>query len=180
MAGVTTPADEQPSPAVFWRWVWSSVRPVLGYVFIGFGLLLILFGYLGVSREVFVGRQLPYVISGGLFGVAFVTLGSRLLMIEDLRRDSGRLDRLERAVLDLHQALLNRPDAPGPDAYAGANGRVSAASERLLTVAGGESFHRADCPIVEGKASPRAVTPATAKRKGLRPCPMCQPLTAGV
>src|SRR3954451_1934526 len=136
MAGPSIPADEQPSPAVFWRWVWTSTRPYLGYVLIGLGILLILFGYLGVSREVYVGRQIPYVVSGGLLGVAAVTLGSRLLLIEDLRRDSGRLDPLERAVVDLHQALLSRPDAPQPGA-AGLNGRKETA-ERLLTVPGGE------------------------------------------
>ena len=85
MAGLPTPTDEHPSPAVFWRWVWVSTRPYLGYVLIGVGVLLILFGYLGVSREVYVGRQIPYVVSGGLLGVAAVTLGSRLLLIEDLR-----------------------------------------------------------------------------------------------
>jgi hypothetical protein len=178
MAGLPTPADEQPSPAVFWRWVWSSIRPYLGYVLIALGLLLILVGYLGVSREVYVGRQIPYVVSGGLLGVAAVTLGSRLLLIEDLRRDSGRLDRLEKAVVDLHQVLLSRPDAPLPGQVS-SNGR-KAAPERLLTVPGGESFHREDCPVVEGKAQQRAVSPETAKRRGLRPCPMCQPLTAGV
>src|SRR3954469_16578039 len=177
MAGLPTPTDEQPSPAVFWRWVWTSTRPYLGYVLIGLGFLLILVGYLGVSREVYVGRQIPYVVSGGLLGLAAITLGSRLLMIEDLRRDSGRLDRLEKAVIDLHQALLARPDAPQPG-QASANGRTAA--ERLLTVAGGESFHRPGCPLVEGKSSSRSVTAETARRKGLRPCPMCQPLTAGV
>jgi hypothetical protein len=179
MAGPTIPSDEQPSPAVFWRWVWTSTRPYLGYVLIGLGILLILFGYLGVSREVYVGRQIPYVVSGGLLGIAAVTLGSRLLLIEDLRRDSGRLDRLERAVVDLHQALLARPDAPVPG-QTSANGRAAGTGERLLTVAGGESFHRPGCPLVEGKSSPRSVTAETARRKGLRPCPMCQPLTAGV
>src|SRR3954465_259247 len=141
MAGLPTPADEHPSPAVFWRWVWVSTRPYLGYVLIGVGILLILFGYLGVSREVYVGRQIPYVVSGGLLGVAAVTLGSRLLLIEDLRRDSGRLDRLERAVVELHQTLLSRPDAPDLTALpaAAGNGRQKA-PEKLLTVPGGESF----------------------------------------
>src|SRR3954469_1680364 len=134
MARPPIPSDEHTDPAVFWRWVWSSVRPYLGYVLIGLGILLILFGYLGVSREVYVGGQIPYVVSGGLLGVAAVTLGSRLLLIEDLRRDSGRPDRLERAVIDLPQALLARPDAPVPG-QPSPNGRA-AATERLLTVAG--------------------------------------------
>jgi hypothetical protein len=109
-----------------------------------------------------------------------------LLLIEDLRRDSGRLDKLERAVADLHAALLSRPDAPRPDASglehsastAAANGHDT--SERLLALTGGDSFHRQDCPIVEGKSTARPLTATAAQRKGLHACPMCQPLVAGV
>jgi hypothetical protein len=176
--------DEQPDAAAFWRWVWTSVRPVLGYVLVAFGLVLLLTSYLGVSREVLVAKQIPYLVSGGLFGLAFVTLGSRLLLIEDLRRDSGRLDKLERAVADLHAALLSRPDAPPipadglVESTAYANGND--ASERLLALAGGDSFHRQDCPIIEGKSTARPLTASAAQRKGLHACPMCQPLVAGV
>jgi hypothetical protein len=178
--------DEQPDAAAFWRWVWTSVRPVLGYLLVALGLILLLTSYLGVSREVLVAKQIPYLVSGGLFGLAFVTLGSRLLLIEDLRRDSGRLDKLERAVAELHAALLSRPDAPRqPDngleraaSTADANGHE--ASERLLALTGGDSFHRQDCPIVEGKSTARPLTATAAPRKGLHACPMCQPLVAGV
>jgi hypothetical protein len=176
MAHPSALEGERPDPKVFWRWVWLSVRPVLGYVFIALGLVGLLTAYFGVSREVLVAKQLPYLVSGGLFGLAAVTLGSRLLLLEDLRRDAGRLDRLERAVLDLHQALLTRPDAPQP----GVNGVArSSAPEQLLALVGGTSFHRADCPIVAGKDTARPLTTA-AQRKGLQPCAMCQPLAAGV
>lgn len=171
--------DRAPDAAAFWRWVWASIRPYLGYILTGVGFLLLIVGYLGVSREIYVGRQIPYVVSGGLFGVALVSLGSRLLLIEDLRRDSGRLDRLEKAVVELHQTLLTRPDAPHPG-YAPAervNGQVT---DKLVVVPGGESFHRADCPVLEGKGSKRSVTPETAQRRGLHACPLCQPLVAGV
>jgi hypothetical protein len=173
--------DQQPDATVFWRWVWSSVRPVLGYVLVAIGLLLLLTAYLGVSREVLVARQLPYLVSGGLFGLAAVTLGSRLLLIEDLRRDAGRLDRLERAVADLHAVLLSHPAAPDltrPAETSTANGYAGA--EQLLALSGGDRFHREDCPLVEGKASATPLTASTAQRKGLQACPMCQPLVAGV
>src|SRR3954453_23626033 len=104
----------QPDSAALWRWLWASIRPYLGYILIAIGGLLLLAGYLGVSREVIVARQIPYLVSGGLLGLAAITLGSRLLLLEDLRRDSGRLDRLEKAVQELHQVLLYRPDAPSP------------------------------------------------------------------
>lgn len=184
MARLSTPEDAPrdavPDAAAFWRWVWTSVRPVLGYVFVGIGLVLLLVAYLGVSREVLVAKQIPYLVSGGLFGLGFVTLGSRLMLIEDMRRDAGRLDRLEQAVADLHAALLTRPDAPS--AYdvdrSAANGHAQ--TEKVLTLTGGDTFHRPDCPIVEGKDTARPLSSSAAQKKGLNACPMCQPLVAGV
>ena len=183
MSPLSTEGDEQPDAAAFWRWVWSSVRPVLGYVFVAIGIVLLLTAYLGVSREVLVAKQIPYLVSGGLFGLAFVTLGSRLLLIEDLRRDAGRLDRLERAVADLHAALLTRPDAPsshGDGTLARGSSNGHAQPERVLALTGGDSFHRQDCPIVDGKEAARPLSPSVAQKKGLSACPLCQPLVAGV
>lgn len=179
-----TPPDALPDAAAFWRWVWTSVRPVLGYVFVAIGLVLLLTAYLGVSREVLVAKQIPYLVSGGLFGLGFVTLGSRLMLIEDLRRDAGRLDRLEQAVDELHAALLARPDAP--TAYdldrSSSNGHVQTdvQSGKVLALTGGDTFHRSDCPMVEGKQSARPLSTSAAQKKGLHACPMCQPLVAGV
>src|SRR4051812_23150721 len=136
--------DGQPDSAALWRWLWASIHPYLGYVLIAIGALLLLAGYLGVSREVIVARQIPYIVSGGLVGVAAITLGGRLLLIQDLRRDSGRLDRLEKAVQELHQVLLYRPDAPSlsPTA-AGTNG---GAPTKLFVLPGGGGFHPPGCP----------------------------------
>ena len=183
MSPLRTEGDEQPDAAAFWRWVWTSVRPVLGYVFVAIGIVLLLTAYLGVSREVLVAKQIPYLVSGGLFGLAFVTLGSRFLLIEDLRRDAGRLDRLEQAVADLHAALLTRPDAPATYADGTASQTASnghARPEPVLALTGGDSFHRPDCPIVDGKDSAKPLTSTAAQKKGLSACPLCQPLVAGV
>jgi hypothetical protein len=177
-----TAASQRPEPAVFWRWVWSSVRPFLGHVLVAVGLLLLLSAYLGVSREVLVARQLPYVVSGGLFGLAAVTFGSRLMLIEDLRRDSGRLARLELAVTELHEVLLSRADAPASRMHqpsASRNG-VPRTPAQLVALGGAEAFHRNDCPIVEGKPSAAVLTRQAAQKKGLSACKLCQPLSAGV
>lgn len=178
MAPMPDHSDERPDAAALWRWLWASIRPYLGYILVAIGGLLLLAGYLGVSREVIVARQIPFLVSGGLVGLAAITFGGRLLLIEDLRRDSGRLDRLEKAVLELHQVLLYRPDAPSPgQLQAAANG---AGPTKLLVLPGGESFHRPDCPVVGDKGTGRSVTLETAQRKGLRACPLCQPTPAGV
>ena len=179
MAPLSTGPDGQPDSAALWRWLWASIRPYLGYILIALGGILLLVAYLGVSREVIVARQIPYLVSGGLFGLGAITLGGRLLLIEDLRRDSGRLDRLEKAVQELHQVLLYRPDAPS-SAEASATAVNGAPASTLVVLPGGESFHRPDCPVVGDKATGRSVTAETAKRKGLNACPLCQPLHAGV
>jgi hypothetical protein len=171
--------ESQPDSAALWRWLWQSTRPYLGYILIALGAVLLIAGYLGVSREVIVARQIPYLVSGGLVGLAAITLGSRLLLIEDLRRDAGRLDRVEKAVQELHQVLLYRPDAPSPSTVqASANG--AAVPAKLTVLPGGESYHRSDCPVVGDKATGRSITLETAQRKGLHACPLCQPLHAGV
>lgn len=178
MAPLSTRQDGQPDSAALWRWLWASIRPYLGYILIALGGIFLLVGYLGVSREVIVARQIPYLVSGGLVGLAAIALGGRLLLIEDLRRDSGRLDRLEKAVQELHQVLLYRPDAPSIAAASATS--LNGVPSKLVVLPGGESFHRPDCPVVGDKGTGRSVTAETAQRKGLNACPLCQPLHAGV
>src|SRR3954453_16433083 len=104
--------DELPDPALFWRWVGKATRPVIGWVLLGVGALIILIGWIGVSGTPVVAKQIPYVVSGGIGGVLLAILGAYFLGTEELRKDSGRLDRLERMVDELHEVLLSRSDAP--------------------------------------------------------------------
>lgn len=171
-----TPLDDDPDPRVLWRWVGDALRPWIGWILIGAGALLMLLGYLGVSREALPGKQIPYLVSGGIGGVFLAVLGAYFLGTQELRKDSGRLDRLERMVEELHQALLRRPDAPARPAASDAtapNGS-SGPAKRVAVVDGGELFHRLDCSMVEGKDAAE-VSPATARKRGLRPCPACTP-----
>src|SRR3989440_2928297 len=115
-----------PDSALFWRWAGRASRPVVGWVLIGAGALAILIGYFGLSDRVLVAEQLPYLISGGIGGMALVIVGGVFLATQDVRRDLDRLEHLEGAVTelqelvgDLHQSLLRRPDAPEvPDSRA--------------------------------------------------------------
>lgn len=180
---------EDATPGLFWRWVWDSIRPVLGYVLVGLGLIALLIGWYGVSGEPVVAKQLPYVVSGGLFGVGLIVLGSRFLLMQELQRDSGRLDRLETMVLELHAVLLSRPDAQSMTAPAArrngnGNGRVHAASAPLLStyvaLPGGTTYHEVGCPMLEGKEKATPLKSATAARRGLTPCPLCEPAVVAV
>lgn len=173
------PDDDEPDPKVLWSWVAKSVRPWLGWILIGVGALLMLLGYFGVSRESLPAKQIPYLVSGGIGGMFLAVLGAYFLGTQELRRDSGRLDRLEQMVADLHQALLRRPDAPDLVTLApSTNGTASKAPARkVFAVDGADLFHRAGCSMVDGKDSDE-ITPAAARKQGLQPCPLCTPAPA--
>jgi hypothetical protein len=98
--------NEEPDPRLLWRWVGRATRPWVGWVLIGVGGLLVLLGYLGVSREAIVAKQIPFVVSGGIGGVILCILGAYFLGTEEIRKDSGRLDRLETMVQELRSALV--------------------------------------------------------------------------
>jgi hypothetical protein len=188
---VSAPAvrgPDEPTPHVdsrlFWSWVWQSVYPALGWILIGAGAIVILLAWWGVSRNAIVAKQLPYLASGGIGGLALVALGGRYMVIRDLRHDSGRLDRLEQMVRELHDVLLLRAERSGVSTAHGAADIDSTtspekATAKVFALPRGGRYHRADCRVLANKTG---VTPATAelrKRRGLEPCPLCEPDVGG-
>ena len=177
--------------AVFWEAFGNALRPYAGWIFFGFGALLVILGYFGISDEPIVAKQLPYLISGGIGGILLAILGAYFMGIEELRRDSGRLDRIERQIEELHRALLERTDAPPREQFSvtddpttrlstvGSNGNhpVDVADDQVLVVESGESFHRSGCALAAGKEA-TAVTRDVAAARGLRPCRVCEPVVA--
>jgi hypothetical protein len=161
-------------PGQLWQWIWSGIRPVLGWVSLGVGVILLIVGWYEVAGTSVVAKQMPYIASCGLGGVAFVVFGARWLMIQDLRRDSGRLDRLETMVSELHAVLLARGGVTGaaaaPVAAAGSNGAPG-----YVVLPQGSTYHLADCPVVQGKERASVQKPAMIAKRGLAPCPLCEP-----
>ena len=168
--------DEIPDGALFWRWVGKATRPVVGWVLLGLGALFILIGWIGVSGTPILAKQIPYVVSGGIAGVFLAVAGAYFLGTEELRKDSGRLDRLERMVEELHAVLLTRTDAPAPQPAGAAvttNGKAS-----YVALSGSDTYHRADCSMVAKKANTAVLAPSTIQRRNLKPCALCSPVTA--
>jgi hypothetical protein len=196
-------ADTLPDTRLFWLWVGRALRPYAGWIIATAGLCFIIGGYLGLSGESLVAKQLPYLISGGIFGIALVGIGAAYVAVEQIRRDSDRLDRLERMVLELHSVLLTMPDAPpiqlqpggwyeaaydgvseGQAASSGglsegqgvSRGRVTSnGTGPLVALPVGQSFHRPDCSMVAGKDNVERVTSRMVRNRGLRPCRLCEP-----
>lgn len=126
-------------------------------------------GWYGVSGQVLVAKQLPYLVSGGLVGVACVIVAAMLLGAEVVRGELARLERVEILVGELHAALLEVTSGPRPMLVAGAPADV-------LAVASGSTFHRPGCPLLEGKRDATPVSGEERERRQLRPCRVCDPL----
>ena len=161
--------DDLPDTSLFWRWAWRALRPWSGGSSSPSAPLLVLLGYFGVSRESMVAKQIPYIVSGGIGGIVFAVLGAYFLGTQELRRDSGRLDRLEVMVAELHEALLGRATSPATD-NRGASDRL----QRVLAIENAETFHRAGCPMLDARTR-TTLSAAAVKRRKLRPCPLCEP-----
>lgn len=164
-------ARDAPSLDEVRAYVTGLVRPALGWLLIAAGAAALVVGWLGVSREVLVARQLPYVLSGGLGGVALVIVGAVLVAGHDQRRLADRLDAMDDRIADLHAVLLvDGQVATEPRA----NGHPTATpTGTVAVVPDGELSHALDCPIVEGKDDVEHLPRADAEARGLAPCRLC-------
>ena len=64
------------------RLQWDRTAAV-GLTVLGFVVLLI--GWVGTSGTEYIAEQIPYLVSGGLFGIAFLTAGAVLWLSADMR-----------------------------------------------------------------------------------------------
>ncbi len=134
-----------------------------GIVLAGVGILLIGIGWNGAAGQLSILAQVPYLISGGMLGLALVILGGAMLIVQGNRED--------RALLEAKLDLL-------AEAYLEGQGRAKAAAPgdvSGLVVAGTASYHAPGCRLVDGREETNYLTPMEAGGRGLKPCRVCQP-----
>ena len=68
------------------------------WVAIGIGAIVLLLGWIGISSTPHVAAQLPYIISGGLFGIFLLGIGGMLWVSADLRDEWRELHSIRAAV----------------------------------------------------------------------------------
>jgi hypothetical protein len=146
---------------------------VVGGVLMPLGVVLILLGWLGASRTPLVFEQIPYMISGGLLGLALVVGGGfvyfaywQTMTVRELRRSREDLAAGLLRVQELLAERLSSPETPVAVP-------VPAQRTELVATANGSMLHRPDCAAVAGRENLRAVT---AETPGLTPCRICEPL----
>src|SRR4051794_19880919 len=129
------------------------------------GFLLIYLGWNGAGSFNDIRQQFPYLISGGIAGLAFVIMGAALLVIEAARTERAEL---QSTLLELREAL----EGIGTGS---ASTMPVIASQGELVVAGASSYHRPTCRLVEGRDDLDLVDLPAAEERGLAPCRICSP-----
>jgi hypothetical protein len=148
---------------------WARLGGQLGLGCAAVGLLFIGLAWNGAASVDFVQGQVPYLLSGGAFGLALVVLGAALVIVQNSRRD--------RALLQAQLEELNRSLSRLATALGSTNGNGSATAHTPTgeqVVMGRTSYHRADCRLVEGKNLATG-TIAVAEAESLAPCRICRP-----
>jgi hypothetical protein len=147
---------------------------VVGGVLLPLGLVLVLLGWYGASRSVLVFEQIPYLISGGLLGVALVVAGGFVyfaywltLLVRESRTATSDLQSVLLRVETLLQEQATPRTARTPA------GTTTAYQGEFVATKTGSMIHRTDCVAVDGRDNLRTVTPKT---PGLTPCRLCDPL----
>ena len=134
---------------------------LLSLAVVGVGLLLIGLGYNGMASNTAVAAQLPYLLSGGLLGLALVVFGTGLMINHGAREDRQRMEGVLQQLLEVQQ------DHPlGAQVPSDADG---------LFAAGTSSYHRPGCRLVDGREEVGYLTGEEAVARDLKPCRVCHP-----
>lgn len=167
VSGIRTRGGSRP----FGRWLM-----IVGAALIAVGLPLILLGWWGAAHTPYEFEQIPYLISGGLFGLALAVVGGLFYFAYWLTR---QVQETRRQADETRAAIGRIGDLLASGAMSAAagghpSGRTkSAGNGSFVATEKGTMFHRPDCPVVAGRPDVRHVAAGAA---GLEPCKMCDPL----
>ena len=144
----------------------------LAVILMAIGFVAIAVGYNGASSDPRIAAQFPYLISGGLIGIAFIIIGAALFLIQAYREERMRLE----SKLDELIAVVSKGGGIGGGA------RVAPTPQDLagLVVAGSASYHAPGCRLVDGREEVDYLTPEEARARFLQACRVCQPEPSNV
>lgn len=146
----------------------------VGGVLMPLGAVLVLLGWAGASRTPLVFEQIPYMISGGLLGLAVVFAGGfiyfsywQTAMVREQRAArtelTASLGRIEELLAAL-PLVVEPPSLPQ---------QGNGLAQQLVATPTGSMMHRPDCTVVASRDGLRAVSPGEGR---LTPCRLCEPL----
>jgi hypothetical protein len=154
-----------------------------GSVMVPLGGILVILGWFGASHTGRLFEQIPYMISGGLFGLVLVIAGGFCYfgywlarLVSDERQQSHQLiEALER--IEGHLANGSNGAAKGT-APAPARAPLSSSRPEFVATTSGSLYHRPDCLVVADRPV-EELRSVRAGAKGRSPCRICLPFEEG-
>ncbi len=163
-------ATTQPSPV---RELWYRNLQVIlfttGAILMPGGIFAIFLGWYGVAHTKYQYDQLPYVVSGGLIGLALVFIGGFLYFGAWLSRIANEQRESTRRLADSMLALADIVARQS----AVASGTPAAVDDTLVLAGSGSTLHRRDCPLIAHRDDLR---PVNGERNGYNTCRVCRPV----
>jgi hypothetical protein len=142
-----------------------------GAILMPLGLIAIFLGWYGVAHTKYQYDQLPYVVSGGLLGLALVFLGGFLYFGAWLARIGTEQRESARQLTDAMLLLVNVVGKQGGVPAADAELNDSSGAE-LVLAGNGSTVHRRDCPLINHRDDLR---PLAGNETDLGTCRVCRP-----
>ncbi|MFN2543859.1 MAG: hypothetical protein ABR600_04700 [Actinomycetota bacterium] len=153
----------------------ERVLMIGGAVLLLGGFVAIVIGWFGASHTGYVFEQIPYMVSGGLLGVALVFAGGSFYfaywltrMVRETKESRAEASRAFRTMNEMAELLASvlRDDGGTTNGDGG-----------FVATQGGSMFHRPDCAVVSGRTDLRRVS---AGEPGLEACKLCNPVQSPV
>ena len=159
----------------------NTWQAVAGAILLPLGVAVILLGWSGAAHGRVDQQQIPYLISGGVLGLAVVVIGCFFYWAHWLYRLYDQADLHHREAMreqqEMMRALIDALDRrPAGEAAVRVGGNGDGRHIFVATPAG-TNFHNPGCPMVAGRTeSLRTVTDSEARQ--MKPCRVCEPLAS--
>ena len=161
---------------------WGRLGGQLGIGFCVVGFVVIFLGWNGAAGKDRIPSQFPFLISGGVVGLAIILIGVGVMVIQSQRSDRAALEsalvEIRRAVELLAAAgsagngqVAARESTAGPGPEAATETATEVVRE---VVAGPTAYHRPDCRLLAGREALPTMTVEAARAQGLSPCRVCE------
>ena len=136
----------------------------LGVLLCLIGFIALFLGWNGAASKNVIMAQFPFLISGGLAGLAIVVIGASMLIVQNAREDRARLE-----------ATLERLITAVEHNAGGAAPRRASVSDGSMVLAGLASYHRLDCTLPAAREEAHLLPLDDAIARGIEPCRVCRP-----
>lgn len=154
---------------------------IAGALLLPFGIAVIIIGWHGAAYGNVDQKQIPYLISGGILGLAIVVIGCFFYWAHWLYRIYDQADlhhqeamREQRALI---RSLIDALGTSGGPAVPASGVSNNGAGRVFVATATGSNYHTAGCPMVANRGGALRTISET-EAASMKPCRVCEPLVS--